>query len=292
MSGRTPGEAIFPAALLPRIYAGARQGIAVYSAFLRNSFLVMLAYRLRYYTGICSYLLFVAAHYFIWQAVFAGHPAGARIHGFTLAEMTTYVSVGWIARSLYFSNIDYDVDELVRSGQISTFLIRPIQFHAVMIVQGAGEALFRLLFFTVPIGAVILLLFPVSAPAGTAAFCLFCLSTALGFLILAEVSFLVGTLSFRLKSIQGIIRSKYFLIQVLSGLLLPPPFFPAWFQPVIDALPFKHVAYVPLQLYLGQISTAQAWEPLCSQVLWAAACAVLAEYALRRSFAHLAVQGG
>ena len=44
----------------------------VYTAFLRNAFLNMLAYRLRYYTGIVTYFMFVSVHFFIWQAIFSG----------------------------------------------------------------------------------------------------------------------------------------------------------------------------------------------------------------------------
>ena len=72
----------------------------LYLAFITNAFLNMLAYRLRYYTGIVTYLHFVSVHYFIWQAVFAEQPSGARLNGFTFEEMVTYISIGWIARSL------------------------------------------------------------------------------------------------------------------------------------------------------------------------------------------------
>ena len=48
-----------------------RSTFELYEAFIRNSFLKMLAYRLRYYTGIITYLLFVSVYYFIWSAVYA-----------------------------------------------------------------------------------------------------------------------------------------------------------------------------------------------------------------------------
>ena len=42
--------------------------IGVYRAFIRTAFLNMLAYRLRYFTGIVTYLLFVS-HYFYYRAL-------------------------------------------------------------------------------------------------------------------------------------------------------------------------------------------------------------------------------
>ena len=93
--------------------------LSVYFSFVRNAFLNMLAYRMRYYTGILTYFLYVSVHYFIWNAVYAGKGPDELINGFTFSEMITYISVGWVARSLYFSNIDEEIDTLVRSGQVS-----------------------------------------------------------------------------------------------------------------------------------------------------------------------------
>ncbi len=264
----------------------------VYSTFIRNAFLAMLAYRLRYYTGIVTYLLFVSVHYFIWRAVFADLPADAKIHGFSLSEMITYVSVAWIARSLYFSNIDEEVDDLVRTGQISIYLLRPVSFHAMMMSQAAGESLFRLCFFSLPIGLVILWAFPVSPPETISAFLLFLIATAGSFVILAELNFLVGLLAFATKSTQGVMRAKYYLVQLLSGLLLPLTFFPPAMQRVLEWLPFKAITYVPLTLYLGKAPGGQIAILLSEQLLWCVVFIALSEYFWSRATASLTLQGG
>ena len=173
-----------------------------YIAFIRNSFLTMLAYRMRYYTGLFTYLIFVSVHYFIWQAVFASNSNGGMVNGYTLPQMVTFVAIGWIARSFYFSTIDDDINDFVRTGQISTFLMRPVDFQLMMCAQAFGEAIFRLAFFSLPIGLLVLMFFPVDYPASTPALVFFLISTMLGFFILAFVNFLVGLAAFYLKSIQ------------------------------------------------------------------------------------------
>ena len=265
---------------------------AVYQAFVRIAFLKMLAYRLRYFTGIVTYLLFVSVNYFIWQAIFFEHPPGALVNGFTLSEMITYITIGWIARSLYFSNIDVEINELVRSGEVSAYLIRPVHFHLLMLAQSAGESVFRLLFFTTPISVVLLILFPVSLPASLTHGILFLVATAISFFTLAEINFLIGLSAFALKSIDGVMRAKYFLIQLFSGLLLPLTFFPSSLRALLDYLPLKNIAYVPLQLYLGKISATQYLEIFFSQLLWILAMAVLAQILWKRVIDKLTVQGG
>lgn len=268
-----------------------RTAVSVYGAFLRTAFLTMLAYRLRYVTGIITYLLFVTVHYFIWQGIYSTKP-DALIHGFTLGQMVTYVAVGWIARSLYFSNIDVEVNEYVRSGEVSAYLIRPVNFHHMMVARAAGETLFRLLFFTVPISVVIVAVYPVSLPFSLVHGLAFLLATVFSFLITAELNFLVGLLSFSLKSIDGVMRAKYFLLQLLSGLLLPISFFPYWMQEVLQWLPFQAIAFIPLQIYLGQFQGGALLSNLLIQFVWWIALSYCSLLGWKRAVRHLTLQGG
>lgn len=263
-----------------------------YISFIRNAFLTMLAYRLRYYTGILTYLFFVAVYYFIWQSVYAGTASDHKINGFTLAEMLTYVVVGWIARSSYFSNIDDDIDDLVRSGQISIFLLRPVNFQLMMFTQAIGQSLFRILFFSLPIALTTVFFFPINLPHSTSDFSLFVLATVLGFSIMTSFNFIIGLLAFYMKSIDGVLRAKYNLINFASGLLLPFTFFPQWLQTLMELLPFKAIAYIPLSFYLGKIPQDQVVSVLLSQVVWLGVLTAFGSFMWSRAAGRLTLQGG
>ncbi|MCB9030110.1 MAG: ABC-2 family transporter protein [Deltaproteobacteria bacterium] len=264
----------------------------VYVAFIRNAFLKMLAYRLRYYTGILTYLLFVSVYFFIWKAVYSSKTPLETINGFTFTEMVTYVAVGWISRSFYFSNIDSEMNELVRTGQISVFLLRPVNFQTMMFAQAIGESLFRFFFFSIPIGVVILYVFPIQPPASLETFLLFCLSTLLAFGVLVAVNFIIGLLAFSLKSIDGVMRAKHNLLQLFSGLLLPLSFFPTWFQSLLDFLPFKAISYIPLLVYLNKVPQAEIWGVLAGQLFWIVALVFIGILLWKKAMAKLSVQGG
>ena len=252
----------------------------------------MLAYRLRYYTGIFTYLFFVAVYYFIWKAVYAGKPPGATINGFTLEEMLTYVTIGWIARSSYYSSIDDDIDDMVRTGQISIYLIKPVNFQLMMFAQAFGESLFRILFFTIPVGLVVLWIFPVSPPRDLNALLLFSFSSLMGFLVMCALNFLIGLLAFYFNSIDGILRAKYNLMNFASGLLLPLSFLPIWLANLLELLPFKAIAYIPLKFYLGKIPTVQIAPLLLEQCLWLVALITAGAWAWSRAASKLTTQGG
>ncbi len=262
-----------------------------YMATIRLSFLRFLAYRLRYFTGILTYLMFVSVNYFIWQAVFSGS-GNKVINGFTFPEMVTYVALGWICRSLYFSNVDEEISEHVRTGQISSFLIKPIKFHSMMLCEAFGGLLFRLLFFTIPISLLLLSIFPISMPFSLLHAIVFILSTFGSFFVLAEINFLLGLLCFRLKSIDGIIRAKYFFIQLFSGLLLPLSFFPSTLRSICEFLPFKLIANTPLEIYLGKMDDQAMLLALCQLFGWGIGLYLLSEVCWKRAFNYLSIQGG
>ena len=114
--------------------------ILIYYGFARVAFLKILAYRLRYFTGILTYFINVSVYYFIWKAVYSGSTSLA---GYDLPQMVTYVGVGWMTRSFYFNNVDRDMAAEVSEGKISINLIKPVDTQLMYIAQTAGEACFR-----------------------------------------------------------------------------------------------------------------------------------------------------
>jgi ABC-2 type transport system permease protein len=263
--------------------------IGVYAEYGRIGFMNTLAYRLRYYTGVLSYMINIAVYYFIWKAIFSNSD---NVQGYDLSDMVTYVAVGWIARSFYFNNIDREIAALVTEGRIATELIKPIHYQLRHIAQAAGESCFRLILFTLPITVAALMLFPMKLPTHGLDFAFFFISALLAFLIFAEVNFMVGLCALGMKSILALIRAKYFLIELLSGLLIPITYIPAGLQKISSALPFQHISFTPLQIYLGKLRGWDMAEALGMQVGWVIGLFILGDYFWSLATRRITIQGG
>jgi ABC-2 type transport system permease protein len=287
-------ELVNPALLLPwRRTAAASVGL--YFHFIRLAFLKFLAYRLRYYTGVVSYTIFIAGHYYLYSALFSSRVAEsgtASIGGLTLAEMITYVAVSWIGRSFYFNSIARDLSRMVVEGEIAMHLIKPFHVQTVMMFEAIGEAGFRLLMFTLPIMVVVVPLFDISGPAEPALFAWTFLSFCLALVIYSQINFLLGCLAFYMKNIQGVLRAKMVSMDFLTGVILPFTFFPEWFQKVVAWLPFQGISYIPVTIYLGKRPGAELYEGLGVQIFWAVALFVAGRLIWRFSVRHVVVQGG
>jgi ABC-2 type transport system permease protein len=261
-----------------------------YAEFTRIGFVNILAFRLRYFTGIITYFLNVTVYYFIWTAVFR-NTAGP-IAGFTLPQMITYVSVGWIIRSFYWNTIDQEMAYEVIEGKIAMDLIKPVSVQWMWIFRAMGESAFRLGLLTVPTAIVVNLVFPVKGPATEIDLALFLLGVLGSFFLMGAINFMIGTCAIPLKSILAMIRAKYWLIELLSGLLIPLTYFPALAQTTLAWLPFEYIAYVPLSIYLGRFSTHRAVELLCVQWVWVVILLFAAHGWWERATKKITIHGG
>jgi ABC-2 type transport system permease protein len=271
------------------------QSLAPYAEFTRIGFVNILAFRLRYYTGILTYLINVTVYYFIWKAVYApamGHAAGASIGGFDLPQMLTYVAIGWIIRSLYWNTIDQEMAYEVIEGKIAMDFIKPVSIQWMWICRALGETAFRLILLTAPATVAIALIFPVRPPASWGNFGMFLAAVAGSILLMAAINFMIGVCAIPLTSILALIRAKYWLIEVLSGLLIPMTYFPATAQKIAAWLPFEHIAFTPLQIYLGKLSGLAAARALTVQWLWVAGLLWLGNLWWHSAARKITIHGG
>jgi ABC-2 type transport system permease protein len=248
---------------------------------------------------VISYTIFVAGNYYLYSALFqsrhdlAGAAGGAtELGGLTLAEMITYVGLAWIGRSFYFNNIDRTLAHQVQEGEIAVLLIKPFHVQTVMLFEAVGEAGFRLLMFTLPILLVVVPLFGIQGPANPALLGWTLLSFAFAFVINSQLNFLVGSLAFYLKNINGVIRAKMITMDFLTGVMIPFTFFPDWFQTVASRLPFQYIGYVPVTIYLGKRTGPELTSSLLAQAAWSIGLLLLGRWFWNRAVRQVTLQGG
>ena len=261
----------------------------LYWAFARVGFINTLAFRLRYYTGIVTYFIYVSVYYFIWKAIYEHSTS---IEGFDFAHLLTYIGVGWIIRSFYFNNIDQDLAYQVIEGRLAMDLIKPVNIQLMYVSRAAGESVFRLALLTIPTGVVLFLVYPLRLPSSVGAAGAFLVSVCLSFLIVAAINFAVGTFALRLQSILGLMRAKFFLLELFSGLLLPMTFFPHIAQKILAVMPFEYISYVPMLIYLGELRGRGVAFALAMQVFWVAVLLAIGDGLWRWSTRKVIIQGG
>ncbi len=241
--------------------------LAVLAEFSRIGFMNMLAFRLRYYTGVITYFINVSVYYFIWKAVYSASPEHG---GFVLSEMVTYVAVGWAIRSMYFNNIDNEMAQDILEGRIALVMLKPVNLQGCYIARALGESAFRVIMLTAPTALAVALVFPLQPPASLAHFGAFLLALTGSVMLVGALNFIVGTCAVSLKSILGLLRAKFWMQELLSGLLVPITLFPGPLRELSGWLPFQHIGFTPMMIYLGKLSWRETWTALGLTAVWVA----------------------
>ncbi|MED1467131.1 daunorubicin ABC transporter permease [Bacillus salipaludis] len=260
-----------------------------YLEMIRIRFLMMLAYRTNYYTGIVIYSINIGAYYFLWSAIYGSKE---HIEGLSVVQMTTYVAVSWMARAFYFNNLDREMALEIMEGKVAIELIRPYSYLGMKTMQGLGEGIFRLFFFSIPGLIIVSFIFPIKFTWDPGIWGLFALSTILSFFINTQLNLLTGITTFFLYNNAGLIRAKRVVIDLFSGLLLPISFFPGWAQGVMKYLPFQGISYIPSMIFTGGFSHSQAMEAIFQQFLWVVILIIPIQFLWSVAKKQLIIQGG
>nr|WP_245347440.1 ABC-2 family transporter protein [Cohnella lubricantis] len=249
----------------------------------------MLAYRVNYYSGIVIYAINIGAYYFMWKAIYG---SAETLGGFTVAQMTTYIAVSWMARAFYFNNLDREISNEIRDGSVAVQMTRPISYLMVKMMQGLGEGVFRLLLLMVPGMIVVTFMFPVSLPTDPVRWVIFFVMIWFSFLINTQLNLMTGLFAFFVENNEGLMRMKRVLIDLLSGVILPMAFFPGWAQAALNWLPFPAITYLPSSVFTGRLAGGDVWNALAVQAIWFAVLIVPILLMWRAARRRLFVQGG
>jgi ABC-2 type transport system permease protein len=263
--------------------------MAKYLEMIRVRFLMMLAYRTNYYSGILIYSINIGAYYYLWSAIYGGKE---NIQGLSIVQMTTYVAVSWMARAFYFNNIDREIAMEIKEGKVAVELIRPYSYLGMKTMQGLGEGVFRLVFFSLPGMIIASLLFPVDFSANGSTWLYFSLSIVLSFIINTQINLLTGITTFFLFNNDGLIRAKRVVIDLFSGLLLPISFYPLWAQEFMKFFPFQGISYIPSMIFTEGFKGSEIIEALMFQFVWAIILIIPIRLLWNIAKRQMVIQGG
>ncbi|MCR8660109.1 ABC transporter permease [Paenibacillus endoradicis] len=261
----------------------------VYIDFIRMRFLMMLAYRVNYYSGIVIYAINIGAYYFLWKAIYGSQETLA---GFSLEQMTTYLAISWMARAFYFNNLDRDIANEIRDGSVAIQMIRPYNYLIVKLMQGFGEGLFRFMLFMIPGLAIVCLIFPVKLPTDLTVWATYLGMLVFSFLINSQLNIMTGLFAFFVENNEGLMRMKRVMVDLFSGVIIPIAFFPEWLGSIMSWLPFQAITYLPSAIFTGRTPLSEAGHVFLIQFAWLAILMVPIVIMWRAARQRLFVQGG
>lgn len=258
-------------------------------ALIKVGVLETVAFRLGPLMMLSAYPIIMLANYCLYSAIFENNPTVA---GYSVTQAITYMSIAWLLRSAFNTQTDRLIGSRVRSGDISLDLMRPIYYPSLVFWQGLGRSVGRASVISVPLVVFSAAFLDVSPPKDLSNWALFAVSVVIGYLMSFSICLLVGVAAFFVEYNLELSWTVDMTVRLLAGLLIPLDFFPAKIASFLLYSPFKYIYFLPIQIYLGRISAAEAVPAILTGILWLIGMSSLGHILFVIGARRLTIQGG
>ncbi len=267
-----------PLAALRADWEIARRGYARYAA-----------YRAATFAGLFTNTFFGFLRSFILLGLYEQR---AEIGGYDATATLTYT---WLTQALMTPVVVWGWRDLalrVRSGDIATDLVRPIEPLRAWLAFDLGRAAYHLVFRGIPpflLGAVV---FRLTAPGDPLVWVAFLVSVVLAVVVSFAFRFLYNLASFWLLDDRGVAVLAMIAVSFFSGFMIPIAFFPDWLAAIAHATPFPAMLQLPIDIFVGAATGPEILATLTVQLAWALALLAAARGVFALGVRRLVVQGG
>ncbi len=262
----------------------------VYLEFARKSFQRQLQYRIANYSGFAVNTFFFVVRAYLFMALYEHRGVVA---GYNVVEAVTFAGLTQALLMVFDSfGSARDIGGAVKSGQVATDLMKPIDYQFFLLFRQFGRSFYYLFFRGLPIFAVMAIFFPWKHPHSVFALLLFFPSVFLAVTITFSLSFVVGLSAFWFLDISGVGQIVMGSAIFLSGFIIPISFFPSGFGRICEWLPFVGQSYVPVAIYLGKYAGGQMISMLVRQVLWSIVLILMGRALMSLAVRKVIIQGG
>ena len=233
----------------------------------RNTWDQTIAYRLNFVMWRFRVFLSLVSTYFLWLTLL---PQGSSIANYTQGTILTYILGGSIVYSIVLSTRVSDVANEIIQGDLSNYLIRPINYIGYYFAKDIGDKGMNIVFSFIEISIFFLLVHPPfyvqTNPWNIIEFTIAILiAICINFSLNMMLSF-IGFFSSEAWAPRFIF---FILLSFFAGSIFPLDILPRWLFIVLNALPFSYLIYTPMKMYLGQLSVQDTITALCIATAWA-----------------------
>ena len=253
-----------------------------------------LTYRFNFLARSVFGLIPLIAILYVWRTIYAGNGPGSRVGAYTLAEMISYYLLITIVDALTAVNEDdWQIAADIKDGNISQFLLKPIDYLAYRLCLFFSGRLAYLAVAALPLTVFALYLRQYFVlPPNAGAFGLFLVSTALTALLQFFMSYTMAMLAFWVLEVSTFIFILFAFEYIASGHLFPLDILPRGLEQVLAFTPFPYQLYFPVSIYMGKTTGPDLVRGLLLQLFWVAAAYALARFAWRRGIRRYSAVGG
>jgi len=261
----------------------------VFSIGIQNN----LTYRFNFLARTIFGFIPLIAVLYVWRTIFSSKPGGT-VGDYSVSQMISYYLLATVVDALTAVNEDdWQIAADIKEGNISQFLLKPIDYLAYRLCLFFSGRLTYLLVAAVPLTAFILYFHSYFVlPPDSWTFSCFLLSIALTALIQFFISYTMAMLAFWVLEVSTFIFILFAFEYIASGHLFPLDILPPAIERALFLTPFPYQLYFPVSVYLGKTNGHEVIQGLAIQAGWVIVAFGLARFAWGRGVKRYSAVGG
>jgi ABC-2 type transport system permease protein len=260
--------------------------LRIYPALLRAYWQRAIAYRATYLIVLVN-----AAFPLVMMSIWIGlaQQGSTQREGYSAVDFVAYYLTAILVRRVTGCGIVRDIELLVRNGDLSVYLLRPIDLMHHLLARVLITRLAVVPIVAVPV-AIGMLITPGALQAldlHPLNLALFTLACAVGLAFDFTAQYAIGCLSFWMTQAHGVNAAFALAKSFLGGYIMPLGLFPVALQATLQWLPFQSGVALPVEVLTGRLSPEAALLRIAVCTAWVAVIALSARVIWRaglRSF--------
>lgn len=232
----------------------------------------------------------IVSLYYFWMSLLGRK---ASFLGYSSEQMLSYVLAMNVLRSFVFTGRGWELVGEISSGRISSYLVRPINYHGYSLALDMAQKTVHLFAAFLEIGILVAVIrAPVYVPREASTWPCFILAVALSSLIFFFLEFMVSSLAFWTSESGGPLFCFELFLQFAAGTFFPLDVLPRGLQKALYLSPFPYMVFFPINIYLERLPAAEVMRTLLVQGLWLAAFVWAASSFWRVGLQNYSAEGG
>ncbi|MEK7517914.1 MAG: ABC-2 family transporter protein [Patescibacteria group bacterium] len=246
-------------------------------------------YRLNFVMWRARSILQILTLYFLWASLI---PSGTSIFGYNQTSMLTYILGTSLVSSIVLSSRSHAVGDEINSGNLSNFLLRPINYFFYWFARDIGDKTMNIIFAIVELSLLFAILRP---PLFIQTESLYLLLTFFA-IILALImyflfNFLLGLIGFWSPEVWAPRFIFMILLNFFAGGLFPLDILPKFIFSFFQLLPFTYLLYFPIKIYLGQVTIIEIFTGITISLFWTMLLYMIVQYVWKKGLLIYTAQG-
>lgn len=237
-----------------------------YLRVIKNTWHETVSYRFNFVMWRIRVIAQLLTVYFLWFSIL---PKNGNFLGYTQELMLTYILGTSFISSITLASRSYGIGEEINNGNLSNFLIKPINYFLYWFSRDVGDKLMNILFSVSELAILFILLHPIIfIQTDILIISLSLIAVAIALILYFFFNILLGVIGFWSSDVWAPRFIFIILLNFFAGSLFPLDILPKPIFYFLQGLPFTYILYFPLKIYLGQLSSLEIYRGIFISVVW------------------------